>query len=240
MFRILTVVPARAGSKGVPGKNLRMLGDAPLIVHGLRAAKACRVPMRIVLSTDSEEAAALAEAEGVEVPFVRPAALAGDEINLIQVARHACDWAVAEGWPPDIVVSLQATAPFTPAKALDAALERMIADPSLDSAVSVAMVSKPHPFRTYHLDKKGELAPLTEYTSEVFLQKQDRPDAYFFTGGFFARRRAVLEAWTGRDFALGTHVHGEMVTAEEAVDIDSPLDFLLCEAVLRDRETRLT
>ena len=240
MSRSLVVVPARAGSKGVPGKNLRFLGGIPLIAHVLQTAKKSKYAVRLVVSTEDEEIARIAEAEGAEVPFLRPKELAGDEIPLIAPVKHAMEWFDAEGWPADVVISLQATAPFTPTAALDTAIGCLHSDRSIDSAVSVAKVTKPHPFRTYAREDGGSLKPLTEFTTERFLQKQDRPDAYYFTGGLFARRRALLESWCGEGFALGREINGVLVTHEQAIDIDTPLDFLIAQAVIEHREQRAT
>lgn len=238
---ILTVVPARAGSKAVPDKNLRPLGDAPLIAHVLRTVARSRFKMRTLVSTDSEEIAALARVERAEVPFLRPPELARDEVSLIPVVRHALAFCRGEGEAPDLVVSLQPTAPFTPVAALDRAIQRVIEDPEIDSAVSVTLIRRFHPYRAYALGADGRLEPFTEYTTERYLQRQDRPPAYAMTGGFYVRRPELLDAWDDRGFALGARVHGEEVDEFGAVDVNTPLDFLLAEAILAHRgEVRRT
>jgi CMP-N-acetylneuraminic acid synthetase len=93
-----------------------------------------------------------------------------------------------------------------------------------------------HPFRAYSLAENDMLQPLTEYTSEHFLQKQDRPPAYGFTGGFYIRRRKLLENWDGKGFALGANCVGEVVPEHAAVDINTPVDFLLCESILAHKD----
>jgi CMP-N-acetylneuraminic acid synthetase len=233
--RILTVVPARAGSKTVPGKNLRPLAGAPLIAHVLRSLARSRFEMRAIVSTDSPEIAAVARAEGAEVPFLRPADLAGDEVPVTPVIQHAMRFLDGQGWRSDIVVSLQPTNPMTETASIDGALQRLIDDASIDSVVSATLIRKHHPFRSYRLDEEGILAPLTEYTTERFQQKQDRPPAYGFTGAFIVRRRSLLENWDGMGFALGRRYAAQVVSEVEAVDIDSEVDFLLAEAVLKRR-----
>jgi len=235
MARILTVIPARSGSKGVPGKNLRLLGGIPLIAHAIRTALASGFDMRVIVSTDSEQIANVARREGAEVPFLRPVELSGDGVSLIPVVRHVMEFCDTQGWRAELVASLQATAPFTPVKALDRGLRRLQDDPLVDSAVSVTLIQNFHPYRTYALEAGDILAPLTEYTSEQYLQKQDRPPAYGFTGGFYIRRRHLLEEWEGHGFALGRSSVGEVVPEHCAVDINSPVDFLLCEAILAHR-----
>ena len=234
-MRILTVIPARAGSKGVLNKNLRLLGGIPLIAHSIRMALSCDTPMRIVVSTDSEEIAEVARKEGAEVPFLRPAELAQDDVAIIPVIQHAMRFMDDQRWSPDIVVSLQPTAPFTPALALDRGIHRLQDDDQIDSAVSVTLISGFHPFRAYSLMQDDLLEPLTEYTSEKYLQRQDRPLAYGFTGGFYIRRRQLLDVWEGKGFALGEQSVGEVVPEHAAVDINTPMDMLLAESVIAHR-----
>jgi CMP-N-acetylneuraminic acid synthetase len=233
---ILTVIPARSGSKGVPGKNLRLLGNRPLITYPVRTALDSMHDMRVIVSTDSEDIAAIAGNEGAEVPFLRPAELSGDEVSLIPVGIHAMNYMDTQGWKPDIVISLQATAPFTPTVALDRGISRLLGDQSVDSAISVTLIQTFHPFRAYGLADDDTLLPLTEYTSEHYLQKQDRPPAYGFTGGFYIRRRELLDNWNGKGFALGNKCVGEVVPEHAAVDINTPVDFLLCESILAHKE----
>lgn len=235
-MNILAVVPARAGSKGVPGKNLRRLAGQPLVAHVLRALRQCSTPMRTVVSCDSEAIAETARAEGADVPFLRPAELATDDVPIPAAVQHAMRHCDAEGWRADLVLSVQPTNPLLLASSIDAALERMIAAPAVDSVVSVALIRHFHPFRSYRLDGDGTLLPLTRHTSERFLQKQDRPPAYGFAGAFYLRRRALLEEWAGEGFALGTRCLGHVVSEEEAVDIDTEVDFLLAEILMQRRQ----
>lgn len=231
MVAVLTVVPARGGSKGVPNKNLRPLGGIPLIAHVLRAARACRTPMRIIVSTDSAEIAAAARDEGAEVPFMRPAELAGDAVAAVAPAQHAARAMDALGFEADIVVALHPTSPFLSTADIDEAVQRLMADPAIDSAVAVRLIQQNHPFRAYALTGAGLIAPLTEHTSERYLQKQDRPAAYGFCGGLYVRRRALLEAWDGTGFGLGQRTAGVLVAPERAIDIDTELDLVVAEAV---------
>jgi len=241
MANVLTIVPARAGSKGVPRKNLRPLGGIPLIAHVLRAAKACTTQMRLIVSTDSEEIKQAAENEGVDVPFLRPDSLAGDKIAAIAPIQHALDWMDQTGWRAEIVMAVHPTSPFLTPEILDQALDWMTADEEVDSVVAVRRIEHNHPFRSYAMDEASRLSPLTEYTSEVFLQKQDRPDAYGFVGGLYVRRRELIENWDGTGFALGKRTQGVLVSSERAVDIDSELDMQIAQVVfdhLNDKGTR--
>jgi CMP-N-acetylneuraminic acid synthetase len=135
----------------------------------------------------------------------------------------------------DIVLSLQPTCPLLEIASIDAGLARVLDNSHVDSAVSVTLIRKCHPFRSYRLGVGCVIEPLTEYTTEKYLQKQDRPPAYGLTGGFFIRRRALLENCDWQGFAFGDRCAGQVVSEEEAVDIDSEVDFLLAEAILARR-----
>lgn len=236
MVNILTVIAARGGSKGVPRKNLRHLGGVPLITYAIKTALSSEYNSRVIVSTDNAEIAEIAHLEGASVPFCRPSELSGDDVSLIPVAQHAMWFFDEHDWQADIIISLQATAPFTPVKALNDGVRRLLNDPDVHSAVSVALITKHHPFRSYTLVGNNRLLPLTEYTSEKFLQKQDRPHAYGFTAGFYIRRRSLLQAWKEEGFALGESCIGVVVPEHCSVDIDSHIDFYLAEAILANKK----
>src|SRR5512141_515927 len=116
----VAVIPARAGSRGLPGKHLRSLGGVPVIVHTIRAALAARRIDRVIVSTNDEAIAAVARRAGAEVPFLRPDELAGDTTPTLPVIRHAVDWLEARGATIGTVVTLQATSPLRDAAEIDA------------------------------------------------------------------------------------------------------------------------
>ncbi len=140
--RVLAVVPARGGSKGLPGKNLRSLAGLPLVVHSVRAAEAMRTVTRCVVSTDDPQVAAVAREHGADVPWLRPAALATDDTPMAPVLRHALA-AVEneEGHPYDAVVLLDPTSPARVPAEVDAAVERLLDSAHLDGVISVSQPS---------------------------------------------------------------------------------------------------
>ena len=136
---MLAVIPARGGSKGLPGKNTRRLFGLPLIVHSIRAAELTPAITRCVVSTDSEEIAAVARSFGGEAPFLRPAELAGDDAPMAPVVRHALEWCEAdEGVPYDAVLLLDPTSPARVPEQLAEATRRLAAHPELDGVISVS------------------------------------------------------------------------------------------------------
>lgn len=137
--RVLAVVPARGGSKGLPGKNVRPLAGLPLVAHSLRAAAAMRTVTRCVVSTEDAEIAEVAREHGGDVPWLRPAELATDTTPMAPVLRHALEAVEAEeARPYDAVVLLDPTSPARVPAEVDAAVERLLARPDLDGVISVS------------------------------------------------------------------------------------------------------
>ncbi|MBZ0156309.1 MAG: acylneuraminate cytidylyltransferase family protein [Alphaproteobacteria bacterium] len=221
-MNILCVIPARAGSKGVKNKNLREVAGRPLISYIIESAKRAETLGRVIVSTESEAIAEAARKWGAETPFMRPFELARDHISLIPVAQHALHSMDALGWRADAVVSLQPTSPLTSPEDIDRAVG-LFRESGCDSVVSVERIEKHHPFRAYAIER-DTLLPFTEYTSEKYLQRQDRPPAYGFTGALYVRKRELLENWSGKDFCLGQDVRGVVIDRSRSLNIDAEDD----------------
>lgn len=221
-MNILCVIPARAGSKGVKNKNLRNVAGRPLISYIIESAKRAKTLDRVIVSTESEAIAEAARAWGAETPFVRPPDLAQDHVSLIPVAQHALQAMDTVGWRADAVVSLQPTSPLTSPDDIDRAVG-LFSGSGCDAVVSVERIEKHHPFRAYAIEGDA-LLPLTEHTSEKYLQRQDRPPAYGFTGAVYVRKRELLEAWSGKDFCLGRDVRGVVIDRSRSLNIDAEDD----------------
>lgn len=137
--RVLGIVPARGGSKGLPGKNIRPLAGLPLVAHSLGAARMMRTMTRCVVSTDDPAIADVARAHGGDVPFLRPAELADDSTPMAPVLRHALAAVEAEeGEPYDVVVLLDPTSPARVPAEIDAAVDQLLSSPGLDGVISVS------------------------------------------------------------------------------------------------------
>ncbi|MEA3641707.1 MAG: pseudaminic acid cytidylyltransferase [Lamprobacter sp.] len=121
----LCIIPARGGSKRIPRKNIRDFCGKPMMAWSIAAAQASALFEHIIVSTDDDEIAAVAEAQGAEVPFRRPAELANDHAGTTEVIAHATQWALAQGWSLEAVCCLYATAPFVQATDLQAGLQRL-------------------------------------------------------------------------------------------------------------------
>ncbi|MDX1761035.1 MAG: acylneuraminate cytidylyltransferase family protein, partial [Christiangramia sp.] len=132
---ILAVIPARGGSKGVPGKNIKRLGEIPLIEYTVRAARQVFSDDQIIVSTDDPDIKKTAEAAGLKVPFLRPPELANDTAGTQEVLLHALDFAISQGKTPEVIVLLQPTSPFREARHIKEALK--LYDRDIEMVVSV-------------------------------------------------------------------------------------------------------
>jgi CMP-N-acetylneuraminic acid synthetase len=239
-MRKLCVIPARGGSKNIPKKNIAVICDKPLIAFVIDAVLKANVFDRVIVSTDSEEIAQIVRKsyKDVELPFIRPAEYASDTVPVTAVVKHAVGFLESKRDYFDCVFSVQPTNPFTQPDTLRN-MVKIMEDSAADSIVTIAKIVHYHPFRSYRYDPETmRITPLTEYTTEEFLQKQDRPDAYGLTGGVFGRRTSLVRAWKGKGFALGGYTMGFLVSDEEAFDLDTPFEMELFEGIVHLRTSR--
>jgi N-acylneuraminate cytidylyltransferase/CMP-N,N'-diacetyllegionaminic acid synthase len=222
------VIPARGGSKGLPGKNLRKLGALSLIGHAVASAREAGRLTRFIVSTDSAEIAEEARRHGAEVPFLRPADLASDQAGMLGVLQHAVRWLEgAARTRPDLVVTLQPTSPFRTGHEIDRTIEKVI-ETGADSAQTLAEVSY-HPFFMKTLDRDDRTVALFP-EGHKFVRRQDAPPVYQPSGAVYVTRYAVLME---RGQILGEDNRGLVLGFEASVNIDTEWDFLLAELILR-------
>jgi len=221
--RVLALVPARGGSKGLPGKNIADLGGRPLIAWSIAAALECTAIDRVVVSTDDDAIAAAAQACGAEVPFMRPASLAADDTPSHDVVCHALDTLDDD---IGIVVLLQPTSPLRTSADIDACLALLDAA-TAPSAVSVTDTGKA-PEWMFRMTSGHHLSPLLGNWA-VGTRRQDLEPAYALNG-------AVYAAFTDWLRGAGTFVTPETVAsvmpAARSIDIDTALDLEVVRALL--------
>jgi N-acylneuraminate cytidylyltransferase len=231
----LAIILARGGSKGLPGKNTACVGGRPCIAWTIDGAKASERVSRVVVSSDDPRA--LDIARGMEADTVdRPDELASDTATVDDAARHACE---SIGWTEGPVVILYANVPIRPAGLIDEAIERL--GRGFDSVQSYAPVGKHHPWWTARLDEQGAACPWEgDVLNHGVYRRQDLPAAYIPDGGVIAvTREALFHRIEG--VAPGPHAflgarRGGVVTGEgEVIDIDSRVDQLVADAILRER-----
>jgi CMP-N,N'-diacetyllegionaminic acid synthase len=227
---VLGLVPARSGSKGVPGKNTRPLAGRPLLTYTAQAARESGVIDRIVLSTDSEAIAAIGRESGLEVPFLRPAALAADESPMLPVLQHALTSLAASGWEPEIVVLLQPTSPLRRAQHVREAVA-LLRETGADSVVTVVELPRHlSPDYVMQIDG-GVLKPFLPDGARV-TRRQDARPAYSRDGTVYACWRRTIERFNG---IYGDDCRPLVIDAADSLSIDSPADWDMAERLLAAR-----
>lgn len=212
--RVLGLIPARGGSKGVPRKNVADAAGRPLLAWTIDAARASRFLDDIVLSTDDEEIAGVGRSLGCAVPFVRPAELASDTAGAVDVALHAVE--AIRGF--DVVVLLQPTSPLRTTQDIDATCS-LLNDESVPAAVSVT-VALEHPAWMYQLGVASDLAPVLNLPQPP-KRRQDLQPVYVLNGAVYAI--GVGELRSARTFVpVGCKAH--VMPRERSLDIDTADD----------------
>jgi CMP-N,N'-diacetyllegionaminic acid synthase len=230
------LVVARAGSKSIPRKNIRPVAGKPLIAYTFEAAKASARLDRIFLSTDDLEVAALGREYGVEVPFMRPAELAGDTSPVIDATLHALAWLADHlQYKPDYLMLLQPTSPFRSSEDVDAAI-RLAEMSDADAVVSVAPAAH-HPYLLKTVAENGRLRPWVSSPLNT-ARRQDLPPVHIVNGAIYLVRRTVL--LTQKTWCPETAL-AYVMPEERSMDIDTPWDLKVAEALLssENRTVRL-
>jgi CMP-N,N'-diacetyllegionaminic acid synthase len=240
-LKVLGVITARGGSKGLPGKNLKLLGGKPLIAFTVEAARESGAFDRVILSTDAPDIGAAARSLGSEVPFMRPSELARDETPHLPVLEHAVRWLDEhEQYRPDAVMILQPTSPFRSPQHIRESIA-LLDRSGADSVVSVSDVP-PHfnPMRMLRVDDRG-MASLFVGGQPVRFRinrRQDLPPAWTMNGAIYLFRTRVL-------FAREPSLYGESTAAyvmshTDGISIDSIDDWTEAERTLAQRAERAT
>ena len=232
--KILAVITARGGSKGIPGKNIKLLGGKPLIAYSIAAAKKSKLITHLIVSTDDKEIAEVAKKFGGEVPFVRPKKLAGDKTPHLPVMKHAIEFMEKKlGVVFDYAVIFQPTSPFRMPEDIDGTIAKLI-ETGADSAVSlVAVDSAYHPLKMKKLEGYKVLPYC--FPEPEGLRHQDFPKVYKRSSAVYAMRRDLLM----KDNRLyGDNITGYVVPAERSIDIDTPFEWFRAEWMLENLKNK--
>jgi CMP-N-acetylneuraminic acid synthetase len=224
------LVPARGGSKGVPGKNVRPLAGHTLLEYTARAARESGVLDRIILSTESPEIAEAGRRAGLEVPFMRPAALAADDTPMVPVIQHALAEVSGQDWSPDIVVLLQPTSPLRRADHIRDAVNLLRRTES-DSVITVVELPRDHsPDYLMRIDGDRLLPFLPERPR--LTRRQDARPAYWRDGTAYVFWRSTLERYGD---IYGENCRPLILDGRDSLSIDSPADWDEAERLLARR-----
>jgi N-acylneuraminate cytidylyltransferase/CMP-N,N'-diacetyllegionaminic acid synthase len=228
--KVLVLIPARGGSKGLPRKNIRDLCGKPLIGWPIEAARNSIYVDKIIVSTEDGEIAEKAIALGAEVPFIRPIELASDTASSFDVIKHALTYLEKINDRYDYLVLLEATSPTTEASDIDKALEILVQSRNIaDSIVGVAKLEGTHPSFNVHIDGSGLLKPFISADFVSVGRRQDLTDLYYFEGSvYISDVTALLEQKSFYHNRTLPYV----VPKWKSFEIDDIVDFVCIESIL--------
>lgn len=224
-MKTLYLIPARGGSKGIPHKNVRPLCGLPLIGYSINVARELADDADICLSTDDPGIAAAARRMGLDVPFLRPAALATDHSGSYEVMLHALDFYRSHGTDYDTLVLLQPTSPMRTADDVRRALD--LYTPDIDMVVTVKEAESNPYYNCFETDADGFLQ--ISKGDGSYTRRQDAPKAWEYNGAVYVINVASL-----RQMPLGQFRRRRMcpMDAARSIDLDTPLDWLVAEHLM--------
>lgn len=228
--RILGLIPARGGSKGIPRKNLAFLCGRPLVYYTIRAASQSSRLTRTVLSSDDPEIMQLGREQGADVPFPRPPELATDWATSSQVAKYTVEAVEAEEAKRyDYVCLLEPTSPLRTASDIDAAIGILL-NSQADAVVSVFRIEAPHPIKTLIITG-GQLKPFFPSRWRPNLVRQELEPVYAVNGAVYCVKRDVLVQSTS---FWGSSAIPYIMPAERSVNVDTWVDLKLAQALMEN------
>jgi CMP-N,N'-diacetyllegionaminic acid synthase len=226
---VVCVIPARGGSKGLPGKNIKTLCGKPLIAYTIEQAKQSNYIDRVIVSTEDEEIAQISLEFGAEVPFVRPMELAGDGIATIDVLLHAIHWLEEEDkYDFSILVLLHSTAPLRVASDIDSCI-RMLDELNADNVFSVTEAHRNPYFNMVEVGDSG-LATLSKKGN--FTSRQSAPKVYDMNSSIYVWWKDVLKK-EGKILLNNNQVY--IMPKARSIDIDDNIDFKIAEIMMAEQ-----
>jgi CMP-N-acetylneuraminic acid synthetase len=226
-LHIVGMIPARAGSKGIKNKNLRLVGGKPLILHTIEAAKKSRWLSRVLFSTDSPKMRDLALRNGIEAPFLRPDEFARDTTCMTDVMTHCVTWLQDhDAYHTDFLVTLYPTTPFRTGAQIDDAIDCFLRS-GMDCLVSVSR-QKHHPYWSLKIDSQGKLQHYFG-KEKLFYRRQDMPETFEQNGAIYivpADKIGLLDIRSMTDKTLAY-----VMDDRSSINIDDELDLILAEAL---------
>lgn len=226
-MRILTIIPARGGSKGIPHKNIKPLNGKPLIYYTIDCARTICTDEDICVSTDDVEIISVVEKYGLKIPFVRPAELASDTAGTYEVLLHALDFYEKQGKQYDVVLLLQNTSPFRTSIHVKEALE--LYKPEIDMVVSVKETSSNPYYNCFEENANGFLQ--ISKGDGLYTRRQDVPKAYEYNGAIY-----VINTESLKKMPLGKFSKRIKYVMDDihSVDLDNMIDWKFAELIIKE------
>lgn len=226
--KILAIIPARGGSKGIPGKNIKELNGKPLIAYTIEEAMKSRYVNRIIVSTDDERIADISKKYGAEIPFLRPSELSQDDTPTIECVIHMLRLLKEkEDYIPDYVCLLQCTSPLRTFEDIDGTIEKLITT-DMDSAVSVCEVAT-NPYWTNIF--VGDRLEYFLKEGKRITRRQELPKIYTLNGAVYVSKCDVLQ----KEMTFETkYITGYVMNKNNSIDIDDIIDFKFAELLMKE------
>jgi len=230
--KILAIIPARGGSKGLPNKNIKLLNGKPLIAWTIEQAKSSKYIDDIFVTTDCNDIAAVSNQFGVEVPFLRPAELASDTSSSMDVVEHVISHFKQQSVTFDYIVLLEPTSPLRKENDIDNAISMCVLDSSADGIISVGEVHMEHPMIVKKIDTDGKI---TSYIDDVkkITQRQQADKAYFPYGVIYMIKNEVFES---KKIFYTNNIIPYYIERWQNYEVDDIYDFIAIEAILKKNE----
>ena len=232
-MKILTIIPARGGSKGIRLKNLSKIYGKPLVAYSIEHSLASKLINRTIVSTDNEEIAKVSEEYGAEIPIFRSKELAGDDVLDFPVFEHMLTHLKKEeNYEPEIVVHLRPTSPYREPKWIDSAINLLVENPSADSVRSVSEPSQ-HPYRVFEIKNKYLHPLMNERHPEPYLlRRQDLPKMYYYNCVIDVTKPSTI---FNKKSMTGDKMLPYIMKREDSIDIDTPMDLEFAKVFLKGR-----
>lgn len=231
-MKVLGLIPARGGSKGVPRKNIRPLCGKPLLQYTAEAALNSRSLSKVILSTEDEEIAEVGRACGLSVPFFRPAELAEDATPMLPVIQHALQWMEAEGECFDALCLLQPTNPLRRSEDVDGCIE-LLEKTDSDTVVTVLPVPAEYNPHWVYFKGEGDILRLSTGEPSPISRRQDLPPAFHREGAVYVTRTQVIKE---RNSLYGERLAGYLMDPNRSVNIDDATDWERAVSLISGRE----
>lgn len=232
-IQILCLIPARCGSKGIPDKNIKILDGKPLMAHSIYQAEKSRFRdhMRIIVTTDSEKYATIAQAYGAECPFLRPSSISQDLSTDLEFMKHAVQWlSENENYNPDIILQLRPTQPRRKVEDIDSCLEKFIQNFECYDSLRTVVEFDKSPYKMYRIINDNDLVPLfnsvDSIKNEPFNQcRQFLPKTYLHNGYIDILKTSLLE----ENKISGNRILPYVMEKSDTIDIDNNDDWKKAE-----------
>ncbi len=235
---IVAIVSARGGSKGIPKKNIKLLGSKPLIIYSLKLLSSIKSINKIIVSTDNNQIRNVVKYyfPKIEV-MIRPKHLAKDKTPLTDVTKYVSECLAKRGDNYNFVLQVAPTCPFIKKNTVEKIISILKLKKS-DCVVTLKRIEHEHPYRAKILNKKSNLFKsfLKNINVESFISRQDLPTLYCSSGGIYGRTFSLLKTYNGKDFCFGKKPYGIIVDDLEAVNIDRPIDFEFASYLARNKK----